>query len=148
MGKRILTFGDIEIEITKFYRHKAPTFLKDVDVEKVLSNKISFGEKNCKYFIGYLYNDNKVKPLHIMLPKTSVYIKSYDGQTKWMYFLIEDDDLNLKIEDDEKYNTIWDKVSADIKKNLIRSLSFLYLKIKKSLMVMKLQIFMIKKFPR
>ena len=34
-----------------------------------------------------------------------------------MYFLIEDDDI-LK-----KYNTIWDKVSADIKKNLIVSLS-------------------------
>ena len=36
---------------------------------------------------------NKVKSLHIMLPKTSAYVKSYDGQTKWMYFLIEDDDL-------------------------------------------------------
>ena len=39
-----------------------------------------------------------------MLPKTSA---CYEGQTKWMYFLIEDD---------EKCNTIWDKVSADIKK--------------------------------
>ena len=29
---------------------------------------------------------------------------------KWMYFLIEDDYLI------EKYNTIWDKVSADIKR--------------------------------
>ena len=45
-----------------------------------------------------------------MLPKTSAYVKSYDGQTKWMCFLSEDDDL-LK-----KYNNIWDKVSADIKK--------------------------------
>ena len=45
-----------------------------------------------------------------MLPKTSAYVKSYDGQTKWIYFLIEDDDLL------EKYNTIWGKVSADIKK--------------------------------
>ena len=34
----------------------------------------------------------------------------YDRQTKWMYVLIENDDLI------EKYNTIWDKVSADIKK--------------------------------
>ena len=85
--------------------------MRDVDVEKVsISNKISFGEKNYKYFIGYLYNDHKVKPLHIMLPKTSAYVKSYDGQTKWMYLLIEDDDLL------EKYNTIWDKASADIKK--------------------------------
>ena len=45
-----------------------------------------------------------------MLPKTSAYVKIYDGQTKCMYFLIEDDDLL------EKYDTIWDKVSADIKK--------------------------------
>ena len=28
-----------------------------------------------------------------MLPKTSAYVKGYDGKTKWMYFLIEDDDL-------------------------------------------------------
>ena len=28
-----------------------------------------------------------------MLPKTSSYVKSYDGQTKWMYFLIEYDNL-------------------------------------------------------
>ena len=52
-----------------------------------------------------------------MLLKISVYLKSYDGQTKWMYFLTEDGDLL------EKYNTIWDKVSTDIKKNLIVSLS-------------------------
>ena len=45
-----------------------------------------------------------------MLPKISAYVKRYDGQTKWMYFLIEDDDFL------EKYNTIWDKVSTDIKK--------------------------------
>ena len=52
-----------------------------------------------------------------MLPETSAYVKSYDGQTKWMYFLIEDDDLL------EKCKTIWDKVSADIKNNLIARLS-------------------------
>ena len=62
MSKDILTFRDIEIEKNKFCRHKVPIFLKDVDIEKVLpSKKISFGEKNYKYFIGYLYNDNRVK---------------------------------------------------------------------------------------
>ena len=65
-------------------------------------------KKNYKYFIDYLYNDNKVKSLHIMLPKTSAYVKSYDRQTKWIYFLIEDDDL--------LENTIWDKVRVDVKK--------------------------------
>ena len=52
-----------------------------------------------------------------MLSKTSAYVKSYNGQPKWMYFLIEG--YNLL----EKYNTIWpkDKVSADIKRNSIAS---------------------------
>ena len=59
-----------------------------------------------------MHNDHKVKPLHIMLPKTSAYVKSSDGQTKWMYFLIEDDDLL------EKYNTICDKAIANIGKKL------------------------------
>ena len=67
-------------------------------------------KKNYKYFIGYLHNGNKVEPLHIVLPTTRPYEKSYDGQSKWIYFLIEDDDF-LK-----NSNTIWDKVSADIKK--------------------------------
>ena len=43
-----------------------------------------------------------------MLPKTRAYVKNYDGQTKWMHFLIKDDDF-LEI-----YDTIWDKVGADI----------------------------------
>ena len=51
-----------------------------------------------------------------MLAKTSACVKSYDGQTKWMYFLIEDDEFF------KKYNTIWDKVNTDIKK-MIASLS-------------------------
>ena len=55
-----------------------------------------------------MYNDQKVKPLHIMLSKTSASVKRYDGQTKWIYILIENDDLL------EKYNIIWDKASADI----------------------------------
>ena len=83
----------------------------DVDIEKVLvSNKILFCVKNYKCFIGYLYNDHKVKSLWIILSKTSAYVKGYHGQTKWMYFLTENNDLS------EKYNTISDSISADIKK--------------------------------
>ena len=67
-------------------------------MQMLVSNKISFGGKNYKYFIGYLYND-KVKGSHVKLPKTRTYEKSYDWQTKWIYVLIEDD---LP----EKYNTI------------------------------------------
>ena len=84
MSREILGFRDIEIDKNKFTGN------------------------TYKYFIGYLHNDYKVKPLYIMLPKASSYIKNDDGQTKLMDFLIEDDDLL------EKYNTIQDKVSADI----------------------------------
>ena len=69
-------------------------------------------KKNYKYFIGYLHDGHKIKPLHIMLPKPSAEVKSYDGQTKWMYFMIENDDLL------EKYNFIWDRLSTDTKKEL------------------------------
>ena len=63
-----------------------------------------------------------------MLPKTRAYVKSYDGQTKCNVFLIEDDDLL------EKYNSIRDKVSADIKKEFdsepVYNKNFLKTKIK------------------
>ena len=78
----------------------------------MISRKISFGEKSYKYFISYLCDNHKVKPIHIILPKPSAYVKSYDEQTKWTHFLIEDDDLLAK------YNTIWNKVSAGIKEEL------------------------------
>ena len=82
MGEGILTFENIEIETNNFYRHKSPISLWDVDIEKVLvSNKISFSQENYKYFIGYLYNDHIVKPLHIMPSKASAYVKSDDVQT-------------------------------------------------------------------
>ena len=121
MDKEILTFGDIEIEKNKFYHKKTHIFLENVDIEKVLvSNEISFGEKNYKYFIGYLYNDHKVKPLHIMLPRTGTYEKNYDEQTNWISFLIVDDDLL------EKYNTIIKSVLISTK-NLITILSIIKL---------------------
>ena len=44
-------------------------------------------KKKKKHFIGYLYDD-ELKPLHIMLPRTSAYVTNYDGQAKWVYILI------------------------------------------------------------
>ena len=83
----------LKLKKQKSYRNKIPIYLKDVDIEKVLtSSTISVGEKSYTYFIGYLHNNHKFKPLNIMPSKTIAYIKRYDGQTKWMYFLIEDDD--------------------------------------------------------
>ena len=68
-------------------------FLGDVDINNILgSNKISFGEKKTIYtciytiyklYIPYIYHiyieDYEIKPLHIMIPKTKAYVKSYDS---------------------------------------------------------------------
>ena len=47
-----------------------------------------------------MQDNNKVNPLNVMLPKAIADVKLHDKQTKWMYFLIEDDDLL------EKYSAI------------------------------------------
>ena len=79
-----------------------------------------------------------------MLPKTSAYLKSYDSKTKWIYFLIEDDKLL------GKYNTIWEKVSADIKKEVDSKpvYIFFFCKPKQNLMAINLEIFTMKKFEK
>ena len=48
MGKKILTFGSIQLlEKNKFYRHKTPILLGDADTEKVLvSDKKFFSKKS------------------------------------------------------------------------------------------------------
>ena len=57
----------------------------DFTVTKVLLRKFWYlarkllVKKSCKYFISYLRNDYKVKPLHIILPEMNAYAKSYDG---------------------------------------------------------------------
>ena len=67
--------------------------------------------KTCKYFIGYNLVIIKL-PQRIMLPGKSVYVKCYDGETKWIYFLIESDEL-LEI-----YNHVSKTVLATVLKKL------------------------------
>ena len=69
---------------------------------------VPFGKKCFKYFIGYKGDSEKIIPF-CMFPKLSAYRRDSD-KTKYMYFLIKDNEL-LK-----KYNEIWNKVSKVIKK--------------------------------
>ena len=45
---------------------------------------VSAVEGKCNYFIGDKPHHRKIKLLCIMLPKASAYVKSYDGETKWI----------------------------------------------------------------
>ena len=61
---------------------------------------VPLGKKIYKYFIDYRDDDHKSKPLCIMLPKTSAYLKNYNGVNKWILFL-------LKIMSYQKYKTVF-----------------------------------------
>ena len=38
----------------KFYQHKGAISIKNADIDKIIvSNKVPFGKKGFKYFIGY-----------------------------------------------------------------------------------------------
>ena len=50
-----------------------------------------------------------IDTLSVTSAKTSAYVKGYDGETKWVYFLIENNEY-LK-----NYNDIWNKVTTSIK---------------------------------
>ena len=85
MEKTIIKINDIEIERQKFHQYKRPISIKNTDINKtVVSNKISFGKKGFKYFIGYK-DAKKIRPLCIFLPKISAYRKDLD-ETKYMPF--------------------------------------------------------------
>ena len=74
--------------------------MKNIDINKiVVSNKIFFGKKGLRYFVGYK-DSKKIIPLCIFLPKMTAYRKDFDP-AKFMSFLIKDDELL------EKYNEIW-----------------------------------------
>ena len=66
-----------------------------MDIDNILiSSNISCGDKNYEYFIDYMDDNYKFKPLFIMLPITSGYVKSYNDKTKGMDFFNEDDNLS------------------------------------------------------
>ena len=62
MNTDIKAYGDNKTENRKFQCYENPFFKENVDADKKLIwNKISSGEKNYKYFIGYLSDDYKIR---------------------------------------------------------------------------------------
>ena len=57
----------LKLKKYKFHQHKSLISINNIDIIKiVVSNKVSFGKKDFKYFIGY--KDAKNRPLRIFLP--------------------------------------------------------------------------------
>ena len=107
-GKR-RKFGDIVVDKKEFYSSKHNLFLGDVDLDKiVVSNKWKINENTCKYYVGYC-KDELVRPLCIIMPRMSGYVKYFDNGGKNISFLSDDKDVY------EKYGAIWTKVGKLLK---------------------------------
>ena len=104
MSEKTLKFNNIRLNKKEFRKSKEPIDLMSLNLDQiVISDKFKHNNKGFKYFIGY--EEGKiVKPLCIILPQMSGYIKYLQNGCKNMSFLIKDDEVW------EKYEQIWDVI--------------------------------------
>ena len=85
-------------------------------VKFIVFSKLVKTKTNSKYLIGYL--DKDIRPLDLIMPKRSGYVKTFkveDKNNKLMSFRIDDEKL-LK-----KYEAIWTKIE-DLKNIELKAL--------------------------
>ena len=104
MTAKTLKFNNIRVNKKTFHKSKQPIDLMLVNEDQiVVSDKFKHNNEGFKYFIGYQEGEI-VKPLCIILPQMSGYIKYFEYGGTNMSFLIKDDDVW------EKYKQIWDLI--------------------------------------
>ena len=108
MSEKTLKFDNIVVNKKEFHKSKQPINLVLLNVDQiVISDKIKHNYGGFKYFIGYK-EDDIVKPLCIILPQMSGYIKYFENGGKDMSFVIKDDDMLAK------YNEILNKIKRTL----------------------------------
>ena len=108
MSEKTLKFVNIKLNKKEFHKSKQPIDLKSVNVDQiVVSDKFRHSNEGFKYFIGYQDNEI-VKPLCIILPQMSGYIKYFEKGGKNVSFFVRDDNAL------DKYNEIWDKIKEKL----------------------------------
>ena len=80
MSEKTLKFNNIRVNKKEFHKSKQPIDLMSVNVDQiVVSEKFKHNDEGFKYFIGYQEGEI-VKPLCIILPQMSGYIKYFGNQ--------------------------------------------------------------------
>ena len=102
-NEKTLKINNIRVNKKEFHKSKQPIHLDLV----VVSDKFKHSDSGFKYFIGYKEGEI-VKPLCIILPQMTGYIKYFENGGKNMSFVIKDDDVL------DKYNEIWDKIKETL----------------------------------
>ena len=89
MSEKTLRFNNIRLNKKKFHNSKKPIDLLSVNVDQiVVFDKFKHSNEGFKYFIGYQEGEI-VKPLYIILPQVSGYIKYFENGGKKMSFLLK-----------------------------------------------------------
>ena len=98
MSEKTLKFDDIRVYKKELDKSKQPIDLISVNVDQiVVSDKFKHSDEGFKYFIGYQESEI-VKPLCIILPQMSGYIKYFENGGKNMSFFIKDYEVWEKYE--------------------------------------------------
>ena len=93
MSEKTLKFNNIRVNKKEFHKSKEPIDLMSVNIDQiVVSDKFMHNNEGFKYFIGY-QEGGIVKPLLIILPQMSGYIKYFVKDGKNMSFFIKDDEV-------------------------------------------------------
>ena len=109
MTKKTLKFNNIRVNKKKFHISKKAIDLISVNVDKiVVSDKFNYNEAGSKYFIG-CQKGEIVKPLCIILPQMSRYLKYFEYGNPNMSFSNKDEEVG------EKYEQIWDVIKNKLK---------------------------------
>ena len=89
MSEKTLKYGNVIVNKKEFHTSEKPIAIILVDIDKiVISGKFKHNNKSSKCFIGYKDN-NIIRPLRVILPQMSGYIKYFDDGVKNMSFLIQ-----------------------------------------------------------
>ena len=127
MNEKTLKFNDIILNKKEFHRSKEPIDLFSVNVDQiVVSDKFKHNNEGFKYFIGYY--DGLVKPLCIILPQMSGYIKYFENGGKNMSFLIKDNKVWNKY--DKLWEVIKDKLGIDFYSERVYEYKYLKAKVR------------------
>ena len=104
MNEKTLKCNNIRLKKKEFHKSKEPIDFLSIDLDQIIiSEKFRHNDVGFKQFIGYL-EDEIIKPLCIILPQMSRYIKYFKNGSKDMSFLIKDDEVW------DKYDKIWDVI--------------------------------------
>ena len=83
MSTQTLVFNDIEVNKKDFYVSKKAILLILVNTNNIfVFYRVKLNNDTYKYFIGYSHDDGVIKPLHIVLPQMSGYIKYFENGGK------------------------------------------------------------------